>query len=791
MIGLIRFLFVIAVLFSSPSAWSQVHLGEPFTTWGETAVRAQEALEKREASNAALEQLRSQLTDQRADALGLSEAGSVKVRTLRAQLDALGPEPKDDGSEPDAIASRRSELKSQIATANAPILAAQEAFQRADVLITELDELIRDRETRRLLSRSPSPVLPSSWNAAATELSAYAERLRRELRQQLEAPAEAAQVRERSPFVLLFFMMGVLVLTLGQRLVLRRIEHALATASSIGQTNWFAIVRGVAHLLAPLLGAALIVFALQVSTMSPNSARTLLAVFPIIAFVIVVGHWLGHMLFAPTMPQRRLVGIEQEKVKTGLRLCQALSITLAAEITLEAIGRDFAFSAAAEAVVAAPIIITGSVLLWRLSRLLHSAGQRVHNECPETQQVSTHFMALLSRLMQLSAVVAPILALVGYIPLAREAILPMLTSIGLLGASLLVFHAIIIVLAPVIGSPESDAGETQTGSTSLVPIVVVCVIGLCLLPLLALVWGARTAEITEVWVLLTDGVKFGETRISLEIVVIVAAVFGIGMFLTRWLQNLLRHTVLPRTKVDAGGRNAILTGLYYIGVILSALVAVSAAGLDLSILAYLAGALSIGLGFGLQNVVSNFVSGIILLIERPIKEGDWIEVSGHAGYVRKIAVRSTRIETFDRHDIIIPNSDLIAGSVKNMTMNSLMGRISVPVGVAYGSDLDRAKQILTIAAANHPMVVKFPEPNVFFMGLGDSAINLELRCYLHDVNNTLRAKSDLYFEIYRELRAAEIEIPFPQRDLTLRNLQPILDAIGTKSAGPQQSEHAN
>lgn len=287
------------------------------------------------------------------------------------------------------------------------------------------------------------------------------------------------------------------------------------------------------------------------------------------------------------------------------------------------------------------------------------------------------------------------------------------------------------------------------------------------------VFGFSDAVMFKINTLIMDGFDVGTLHIVPIKLLLAIFVFAALYLLSDWIKVRLDKKWLSRSGMERGAREAVVTMLGYGGAAIALLVSLSIAGATFTNLAIIAGALSVGIGFGLQNIVNNFVSGLILLFERPIKTGDWIVVGNTEGYVRRIRIRSTLIQTFDRADVIIPNSELISGQVTNWMLTDEYGRVKVPVGVAYGSDTGKVKNILLEVAQQHPDIIQdnnLLPIRVLFHAFGDSSLNFEVRAFIKNVDRRLNVLSELNFAIDAAFRREGIEIPFPQRDIHFRNM---------------------
>ena len=615
-------------------------------------------------------------------------------------------------------------------------------------MISEIDTLISQRQASEFLQLGPSILNPLLWGSSLGDVFKSFATLSKETSGVLSSTYFQDQFSDRLISVLLISIFSILLFIYSGS-----ISNQLNTA-----TKRFEKVIEFLSLCFKYLLRYLALYSLI------NLAQSL-SIFGIRGDLIADNFylWIGYFIFAFWLVER-LQRSWQVSATNNLSVKNLRNFAIFSPLLLMAqdFGSDLARLQLLEqqsfSVLTSAITVLAGILLWRISVLLKS----VISSTATLSSLQLKLLGFLRRILLGVAVISPLIAAIGYVNAGSAIALPMIKTLGLLALIVILQRLTFDVYAAILNKSEEEAD-------ALAPVLLGFIITISVLPFFAIIWGTRVSSLTELWIQFQDGIKIGDSRISPLDFLTFILLFTIGYMLTRVVQSALRGSILPKTNLDSGAQNALVAGLGYIGIFIAALVSISSTGLDLSSLAIVAGALSVGIGFGLQNIVSNFVSGVILLIERPISQGDWIEVSGKMGYVRNISVRSTRIETFDRTDVIIPNADLVSGVVTNWTRGNTIGRVIIPVGVAYGTDTKKVEKILRDIISKNEHVAKDPAPGVVFQGFGADSMDFEIRAILSDVNYMLSVKSDVNHEIVKRFNKEGIEIPFAQRDVWIRN----------------------
>jgi small-conductance mechanosensitive channel len=381
------------------------------------------------------------------------------------------------------------------------------------------------------------------------------------------------------------------------------------------------------------------------------------------------------------------------------------------------------------------------------------------------QQSRLRLGSLLRRGIAALALIAPIAAALGYTRLGVTLVDNILLT-GLVIAGFLLLRALtretleLLALATVHGRRAGLAATAMRTLCVWLRALVGPGLALLAIYLLAPYWGLPREDLARWSDSALSGFTIGGVRISLSDIAIAALVFTLALTAARTARRTLSERLLPQTRLDRSVQHSISTGAGYAGVVLAVILAVRVLGIDLSNIALVAGALSVGIGLGLQNIVNNFVSGLVLLIERPVKVGDWVGVGDKQGLVRRINVRSTELSTFERSTVILPNSQLLSSPVVNWTHKDKVGRIDIRVVVAFGADTEKVRETMLACATAHPEILPRPPPFVLFLEFGDTALIFELRAFLRDVEKRARVGSDLRFSIEKAFRDSQIELPY-------------------------------
>ena len=486
--------------------------------------------------------------------------------------------------------------------------------------------------------------------------------------------------------------------------------------------------------------------------------------------IILAVSVLAITVLAPRMPHWRLIPVSDRAARRICGLVLALAIVYGVTTLLYVVTRVVQAPFALTVAVALPssLLLAGIITAILLTPL----GGQHQDGTP-----SPRILAILRIPVWIAVIAIVISTLAGYLALAR-----FLAQQLVVTGSILAFSYLLLLwvdgLMQGLGDDRAATGrwlKERVGQQQARRERLVLPIGLFLkalvivlsVPLILLQWGYTWPDVYDWYTQLFFGFRVGSTQVSIAVVLASMIVFGLAYGAARLFQGWLDARVLKPAGISGGLRDSIRVGVGYVGVVIAALAAFSYAGFNLSNLAILAGAFSVGIGFGLQSVVNNFVSGLILLAERPIKVGDLVIVGGEEGYVRKISVRSTEVETFERASVLIPNSYFITEKVKNWTLRDNVRRIAIPVKVAHGSDPRVVKSILLKVAQDHPNVLTLPAPSVDFEDFGVDGLSFKLYAYI-DLDAGGSATTDLRIAILEAFQEAGIAIPSRQAEVTLQ-----------------------
>jgi potassium-dependent mechanosensitive channel len=710
--------------------------------------------------DAELAKLRVELQDLARDVLAVAVSFRPRLTAIGDRLTSLGPPPSEsEVSELPAVQAERRNLEGEKKEINALLGESAQLSQRINGLADEVAARRRQLFSNSLAQRVDVNFAFGSEvsDAAGNEVSALARQF-----SSWSRFVWKFRYRDILTATLLALLAAVVIVIGGRRLVgdLYRRDPQLTEPTYLSRLSvgfWSTLIPSIS--VAVFLAATYLLFD-YFNVLRSDVRPTIAAAFNVVAIVYFINR-LARALFSPDLPSWQLIRAAPNpaRILTWLITAAALvrGLDFIGEVLNESLDSPLSLTIAKSLV---SIVLVGALIL-AIAFVNPIASEEDGKPRPWPRAVRI--------LLVLLSVLPMIAAVFGYVGLARFVSQQIVVTGAILVTMYLGFQSARAL------SEEGAFANTSLGRalqeqykvepvmlghagvfTSVLMNLLVLSVGI---PLILLQWRFQWADIRSWIITALTGFQVGSVTISVIGIFVGILVFFVGYLITRWFQRWLDGNILTRGKVDSGVRNSIKTALGYAGTAIAGLIGISVAGIDLSNLALVAGALSLGIGFGLQNIVSNFVSGLILLAERPFKVGDWIEAGGTSGIVKKISVRATEIETFHKQTVMLPNSVLINAAVGNWTHRNKLGRIDIPVGISYKSDPKLAQSLLLDIGKQHPLIMKNPEPFVLFQGFGDNRVNFELRVHLMDITNSALVQTELRNQILSQFAANNIEIP--------------------------------
>jgi potassium-dependent mechanosensitive channel len=701
---------------------------------------SEKLLEHRQAINALIVTLREKL-----------EELEPSAREVAERLKQLGPAPANDAESQD-IANERRELTANARELDGEVKQVRLLLVRAEQLSERISQKRHALYARELLAATQSILNPYLWLDAIKALPVEWRRLDGLIASWQQTIEDRASTSDVAGAILTLFAILLAAFLAGR-------WHGLpAIGAHDGSSRAARALRVFAARFArPVLAALAMYFALGLFGLSTARTDPIMLAMVVSVAAVAAGRAVATSLFAPRRPEQRLSLIDDRMAGILHGFLVWASLALAVVIVVQAIHKaafaPLVVTVATNNLFAAATAGLLALMVLRLGQLkrLHAVGL-----------VAVQWVHPLALVMT-GLIGAALLA--GFAGLAAFLALRVIVA----GIALGMLHLMLeVTKAAFAGSAERTARREALAAHLGITVPGLGLLGtvlsgtlrllLVLLFLLVIIgpWEISTADLFDTVRNIPFGFKVGDLHVSFRAILGALALLAGMMLVTRVARRWLENELLPRTTIEPSLQQSIATIFGYVGAIAALALAMSSLGIDLDKIALVAGALSVGIGFGLQSIVSNFVSGLILLAERPIRPGDSIVVKGEEGWVRRVHVRATEIETFDRATVIIPNSELITGMVKNWTRANTLGRVIVKVATTFASDPEQVRDILVGLAKAHPQIVQSPEPAAYLLGFGEASLGFELRCVVVNVENATRVKSDLHFAVVKAFKEAAI-----------------------------------
>ena len=699
-----------------------------------------------------------------------------QVKFIQKQLEALGAGPKEGETEDVAITTQREELAQQLASQDRLI-------KENDLLIVKMRQLAEQIVSVRnqtiygdLMTKQSAMINPLVF---FQDLKAYIIFFWDVVKSPLEWYNSIPQDQRLYTLFSIGVMFVILMIALALAIFLKRFilrnwgYKAENTAPSFNRKVIAAVAVAVARgvIFAFLVGGC-ILWMVSTQIFGDTLLNSILMISAYTCLLAIAEATISRVTFAPNYPSWRLVNIATEKATRFTRMIFLfIVINSVAAIQVMVAQKEEYSTETIHFVMMISCFVKAFFLIWFAKIAFDTYRDEIKDDSAETTADEDEAaedggfrMILLSHIFCVGVFA---LSLFGYPELSLFLFNYLIISLILCGLLEIVRRSIIdIIKRIVLGGPwlknyRSRKRLTEKLDFWLKVIINPAIILVGLFMLLTL-WGLPADFILSLGKRLLFGFKVGGIEISLIAIIVGIAVFFGSVTVVRIIRKHLAENVFPKIDMDEGVKHSMISGISFIGFIISILLAITAVGIDLTNLAFIAGALSVGIGFGLQDVIKNLVAGIIILLERPFKVGDWVVMNGIEGTIRQINIRSTELLSFDKMSVIIPNATLISSTVTNKTHGDNMSRQSVTVGVAYGSDVEKVTKILLDCANEHKLVMKVPAPYVLFKDFGSSSLDFELRFYVKDILKGWVVPSELRYTINQRFIEEGIEIPFPQ-----------------------------